>query len=300
MVRVLVDGNGTVEGWRFTEEAVLNTSFTLSYTTQAAQLVPVTFTIGSFGRALPQLSNLAGFLVLKRLVLIINRSILQSEPRAIGVSDSQTFTIPNGGGAQTHYFIHNCLRWVLSTAAFPTNVSITGATVGNHNSLTPSKVDFAPYALSAAPQSGADFDLGQWFDYQLGFVNPQPLSTFTPFGVAPANQGIDFTITFANTSGSSKTYTMDFFGSDLAFDNAKFTLEYADDNGVHHNIGVYDDHINPAEYQMDLVIPLPLTDPGQTDFGNLVFTLLNAYSAYNSSYTVNVMLTASMAYLTNA
>lgn len=294
MIRDLVGGLNTLDGWRFTEEAIVQDSIDLSYITSASQEKALSIDLASLERQIP--NAIAAYLVLRRLSLLIRRSPLLAKPTPVGQTDRQIWSIPNGGGSFTEWFQHNALRYI-SSGTIPAGVTVNNVQIGPHGIAPASALNVISNPYVVAVTTNFQADLGVLFDYGRGYLNPIPLSTYTPFGTVNPSQGIDVIFTFGNTSGSAKNLLVNFLGTDDSFDHGTFLLEYQDKTGLRHAIGVYDDAVNPILYQMDNVIPYPILDPGDSDFGSLVFTLIDAYSVINTGYTVEYVMTFALAYL---
>lgn len=297
MAQTLVDRHGTEQGWRFIEELRFITSppINFAYGTPLPTLIPLNFQdFAAFLVGPPD--ALAAYLVFRRLMLLLIKPRAVTEPQLVGITvNNVNWAIPIGGGSVTYWFQHSALHY-MQMASSPTGTGITQVAVAYHNpSITPEGGIILTTPLSAGVAD--NWDLTAMYDERFGLVDYRPLDTFNPFSTGAGHFGIDITITFTNTSGAVKNQNSNLWGADLLYDYVQFTVDYQDWTGGIHALAVYNDIEQLTPFQLDLLLPVPLLDPGMTNFGTLRLTPLSAYACFTPFYYLSAVVTASIAYL---
>ena len=114
---------------------------------------------------------------------------------------------------------------------------------------------------------------------------------WTPDGFTnfTGNSAISIRLTSNNTTGGPASYTMFVMGYQAAFDEVKVLISYKDWQNNTYDLGwsvVGQNGIIPLSF----LVPIPITDPAQTNFGSIVFTVFQGTTFYNTHYTYDVTI----------
>lgn len=296
-----VDQFGVSEGWRFTEDISfeVQSQIILGVPGTVAN-VPITFKQSPLRlfQSVPDATH--AFLVLRHLDIDIVRPLPHFTPTwqwtqalddsfsAPASSTGANIVISFGPGVAPSgdttlaIAVPLALRRI-QLGTLPTGVTITKVEV------KPGWASFYDNLHLTSPISGT-IDLGSFYDSQYGLINSF-MTILTP-------TVINLRLTFNNTNGTNTTVPFQLYGLQSGFNWAQWKIEYQPITGGVFVIAEFDDHDTPSRtIVMDKLIPLQITDTGQTNFGNLIFTANNQINWTGLSSSYNIMLTATMAYL---
>lgn len=141
------------------------------------------------------------------------------------------------------------------------------------------------YNVQPSTLNPVPLELNLLFDPQAGLIN------FNPGSV-----GFDLEYTFTNTAAGAVAFETIWYGGIYSFDWTQLLVQYVDWLGQPYNVGIFDDRAFSQPFGLGQKVPNPITNPNQTNFGSLQFTVLNSNSSFNNSYTYDVILNASLEY----
>lgn len=254
-------------------------------TPQIAALSPIGAGI-DLGR-LP--GSVAAYLSIKEAVVSTRKSPSFSDKHRAATTQSQTTNAPPGNTPVNVYFntgnptFFKSIGWTCTTSS--TNILIGAILVKEHwngtyyNTLTTIN---SPIEIAAG---GPQVQLTGFFDALDGLIN---------FDIS--QPGFDVQYTIANSTGANQTIACEMYGSNYSFDWTQLLVQYVDWYGQPYNVGIFDDRAFSQPFGLGQKIPFPITNENQTNFGSLSFTVLNSQSSFNTQYTYDVILNASLEY----
>ncbi len=291
MFNRLYDKLKTREGWRYTEDFSYTAQPLLVPSTVIPQPLPI-----SFQNVLLDLNavpgNVAAYLVLRHVYMSVKKSIpYNSNLRGFSWSGFQNVTVPASASGNVQAFTINPSPFGMEYAK---KLLISSVPAG----ITITKVEICP--ASNAPSGYVDLATGN-------ITSPNGIDLESIFGTGyglPANSrlagtpGINVRFTSNNTNGSPTAFGYALYGLADTAQNSQYLVQYQDRNGGIHNVGIFDDRQYAQDFLVDRIIPIPITDPTRSDYGNLLFTtIIAAYDYYPGGDFYNVVLNASIAYL---
>lgn len=160
------------------------------------------------------------------------------------------------------------------------------------------------FAYAQTHNAGNFLDLGYFQPAPLGNAFPPSIllsQYFDPIdgliNFDTTNPGFDVQVVFNNsTGGPVTTVNLVFFGSAYSFDWTQLQVDYLDWYGQVYNVGIFDDRAFSQPFGLGQKIPFPITNENQNSFGSLQFTVLKSNSFFNTQYTYDVILNASLEY----
>ena len=226
-----------------------------------------------------------GYLVLKYLystggnsshtkeLLLKNESLFQS----------QIVTVPSNAAGNQQIFSFATANWIkmLGFFGFGAGITINIIEIDKDNSVYEGLILPGPGTITTF----GTLDVG-------AFYGPEGKTNF--FGAG----GFNVRLTMSNTAGV-KTFGMNFYGGKASYDENFFGFSYIDWLGNDYSLGVFrigQQLILPLE----MVVPIPITDPGQSNFGSLGFLLLGNSTTYNLFETVDFSIPCAITFLTPA
>lgn len=229
-----------------------------------------------------------GFLLLGYLIAEGARELIVPFRQGYHEFRSLTFnvTIPNGGGAQTFQLTGSH--------------AITGAAFYSWSNTT---ANVGVGSMSADRNDGIFFDVVPTPSVTgaAGTVQVSLVQQFGPYGLegyAPGSGGLRLRCNFFNTTGGNVTVTLTLTGSNFAFDDAVLSILYTDWNS--NPFGFGDIRLSEiARLPLNFLVPTPITNPAQTNFGTLTFQVLltteyYATKYFGNTYTLDIAVPASL------
>lgn len=191
-------------------------------------------------------------------------------------------TIPNGGGAQT--FLFAPANWCKSLAiyGFTAGVSINGLQIKRSQDA----VGAYTQVLGGGTTANKLFDLGI-------FWGPDGMPNQVSQG---STRGFDILANFGNTSGAPQALTMECYGAVVAYDEAVVIVVYEDWQGNNYTLGTT--KIGQlTNWPIDFLVPIPITDPTQTNFGSISLTVISSHVFYNTHYKLDITVPCIVSFL---
>src|SRR5579859_248960 len=304
---VLLDQFHIRDGWHYTEDISFHKQVNMTMTLNQGdtQTVPITFAqppLRSFNQ-IPAAT--ASFLVLRHLDLASERPAEHRDDQWQWVSDSDsTFTAlasspntvtltflagPAPSGVASGQTVQLALRKI-QLGTLPAGVTITKIQVRPHWAPIGTNPPYDDLHL-ASPISGS-IDLGAWYDNQYGLING-----LTQIGLQTQ---IDVQISYTNANGTNTNVPFQMYGTQKGQQWAQWLVQFQPSyGGGAYDIGQYDDVDTPARtFVLDKLIPVQINDTGIVHLGDLIFTSNQQISYYANFTAYDIMLTATVAYLT--
>lgn len=295
-----VDQYRVEAGWRYTEDISFETQISLPFGPALTTIskIPITFAQSPLRlfQSVPEATH--AFLVLRHLDIDVARPVPHFFPTwQWNQTLDSSFSAASGGGTVVLTYASGPAPSGDLVLAVSTALALRRIQLGTLPSgVTITKVEVKPGWASiydnlhlTSPVSGS-VDLAQFYDSQYGIMNA--------FTTIQTSTIINVRLTYTNSNGSATSTPYQFYGLQQGYQSAQWKIEYQSPMGGVYVVSEYDDRDTPSRtIVLDKMIPLQLTDSGQTNFGTFIFTANNqmAWTGLSSSY--NIMLTATVAYL---
>ena len=205
-----------------------------------------------------------------------------------GLSSFQTVTVPIGGGVQTFQLVNSTAIGSLGFQSFTAAIgvlSIGDITVDDNDG------NFSEVFLSNGNIGGSGVST------LLSLINQ-----FGPYGFEtirnPSAGGMRVRLSINNSSGATQTFGFQMMGSRFAFDDIICTVSFTDWATPSNTWTIARHRLSEAkEFPLDFLVPTPITNPVQTTFGTLTYTVINTTEFYASHalagiYTIDFVIPA--------
>lgn len=270
-------------------DLVFHASLTIDNTVNTPQTVPLS-PIGAgidLGR-LP--GSVAAYLSIKQAVVSTRKSPSFADKHRAACLESFAATAPGSANTAFNFTFNTSnngiptfFSHIFFTSATTSNFTISSMFVNEHSSGT--QYPTGEQLVAPLSTNGPQVAITNLFDPIDGLIN-----------FSMTNPGFDLAFEINNTNVSPITVFVDCYGSIYSFDWTQLLVRYVDWLGQPYNIGIFDDRAFSQPFGLGQKIPFPITNENQSNFGSLQFTVLNSNTSFNSQYTYDVILNASLEY----
>lgn len=280
----------TRDDWQYTEDFTFTASPQLDGSSNNIQKIDISFNIADLDLNAIQGAS-AAYLVLRHVYMAVKKNRVYYESlRGYAWSGFLGHTVPGSTSGDIYQTTINPSPYgmtyarKLKFATIPSGITITKVEIAP----TVQNTNFADLAL-ASFTSVQDIDLESYFGSGYG-LTANNRNTLAP--------GIDLRITANNSNAGSQQYVIVLYGTGDTDQSLQWLVRYKDIVGQYHNIGIFDDYERTKDFNVNRIIPVPITDPTSTSFGSLEFTdVYRGEDYYNDGNLYTIVVNAAIAYL---
>lgn len=185
------------------------------------------------------------------------------------------------------------------------NVTVPGSTTGNKqefslsgNFLTallffgiPAGITITNIELKRLADPAANYVFWPNFTNITTTTTISLVSTWGPDGFTnfEVSGGISIRLTMNNTAGGAQSFSFNAYGYQFAYDEVDVAFSYQDWQNNIYDLGTGRVGQN-VTLPLNFLIPIPITNPAQTNFGNILIQVLSFNIFYNTNYTFDVFI----------